>query len=355
MSNNVPSHTPTPNRPPIKERLKQSAFRASFRWQRVDYGWWLPLSSVAPLSWGLAMSRWRGWLNRHTNRDWIELSVGFAYIAQRAHAGYRQMYPEASETQIRAWVLGRYQTIAREEFEAQQAITGRLMQQYAEHQVAELAELAARRTPQRGLVILVPHLDNLFLTCVRLAQHLNAVHLVTSAVVEHPQIHTALRRFYRDKYAAYERLMQGGRFMHTSKAAKDFFYHALRQGEAVVILTDAPATVEASGCWMSWFGQQRKVPDGALKMATATGSEMVVVSSVWATTNRLAWSVSDIVDPGSSWADDTHSALAAYQTLFAFMEDCIRRKPQAWWAAHLMQDYPVAPTLLQIEQRSNIQ
>jgi lauroyl/myristoyl acyltransferase len=342
MSNDV--SPPPPNRPPIKERLKQLTFRASFRGQRVDYGVWLPLSSTAPLSWGLAMSRWRGWLNRHTHRDWIELSVGFAYIAQRAHAGYRQMCPEASEAQLQAWVLGRYQTIAREEFEAQQAITGRLMQQYAPPQVAELTALAARRAPQRGLVILVPHLDNLFLTCVRLAQHLNAVHLVTSAVVEHPQIHAALRRFYREKYAAYEGLMQGGRFMHTSKAAKDFFYHALRQGEAVVILTDAPATAEASGCWMSWFGQRRKVPDGALKMATATGSEMVAVSSVWATANRLAWSVSEMVDPGPSWADDkpTPAALAAYQTLFAFMEDCIRRKPQAWWAAHLMQDYPIA-------------
>jgi lauroyl/myristoyl acyltransferase len=329
----------------LKAWISQRWQRGLFRLQRLDYSVWLPLSSRLPLSWGLAMSRWRGWFNRYTNRDWIELSVGFAYIAQRAQAGYRQMFPEASDAQIAAWVLGRYQTIAREEFEAQQAMTGRLLTQYPQRQVAALADLAARRTPGRGLVVLLPHLDNLFFSCVSLAQHLNQVHLVTSAVVEHPQIHTALRQFYRDKYSAYEGLMQGGRFMHTSKAAKDFFYQALGRGEVVVILTDAPAPEQASGCWVSWFGQQRKVPDGALKMATETGSEMVVASSVWAGHQTLEWSVSDIVNPGPSEpTGHTPLALHAYQLLFGFMEHCIRRKPQAWWAAHLIPDYLLMPT-----------
>lgn len=329
----------------VQQRLTQLAFGAAFRLQWLDYTGWLPLSASLPLPLGLAMSRWRGWFNRYTHRDWVELSVGFPYIAQRAQAGYRVMFPQASDAQIAQWVLGRYQTIAREEFEAQRAINGCLWLQSAELKNTVLTDLAARRTPGRGLVILLPHMDNLFLSCVTLAQYLPKVHLVTSAVVEHPQIHPALRQFYCDKYAAYERLMQGGRFMHTSKAAKDFFYQALREGDAVVILCDSPAPAQASGCWVSWFGERRKVPDGALKMATATGSEMVAVSSTWAGADALTWQVSDLLDPGrSAWAvEPMPEAWQAYQTLFAFMEGCIRRKPQAWWAAHLMQDYVLAP------------
>jgi lauroyl/myristoyl acyltransferase len=322
----------------------QAAHRWSYRLQAVDYKGWLPLSAQLPLAAGLAMTRWRGWFNRYTHRDWIELSVGFPYIAERADVGYGLMCPEADAATRARWVLGRYQTIAREEFEAQQAIAGRLMRQYPDLHTPLLAQMAAQRTPGRGLVVLLPHLDNLFLSCVALAQHLPRVHLVTSAVVEHPQIHPALRQFYRDKYAAYEGLMQGGRFMHTSGEAKAFFYAALQRGEAVVILSDAPAPAEADGCWVPWFGAQRKVPSGALKMATATGSEMVVASSVWAGRGALTWTVSDIVDPGHTpWATTpTPLALHAYHLLFGFMEQCIRRKPPAWWAAHLMSDYIVA-------------
>lgn len=322
----------------------QAAHRLSYRLQAVDYQNWLPLSARMPLSVGLAMTRWRGWFNRYTHRDWIELSVGFPYIAQRADAGYGLMYPQANAAARACWVLGRYQTIAREEFEAQQAIAGRLMNQYPDLHTPLLADMAAQRTPGRGLVVLMPHLDNLFLSCVALAHHLPKVHLVTSSVVEHPQIHPALRQFYREKYTAYEGLMRGGRFMHTSREAKVFFYDALQRGETVVILTDAPASADAEGCWVQWFGMHRKVPSGALKMATSTGSEMVVVSSVWAGSNVLTWAVSDIVDPGHTPWESTPSLLAqrAYQFLFGFMEQCIRRKPQAWWAAHLMGDYQMA-------------
>lgn len=325
--------------------LERVGLRCSYQLQTLDYALWLPLSSRLPLTWGLAMSRWRGTLNRRWGRDWSELAQGLTYVADQSRMGYQQMYPQATPEQLDQGVLERYQAVAREEFEAQQAIAGRLLRQYPDLHSPALAALAHQRTKGRGLVILIPHMGNLFLHCVALAQHLPKVHLVTSNVVEHPGLHPALRRFYQRKYQAYEGLMQGGRFMHTSKAAKDFFYHALRQGEAVVILTDAPATAEASGCWVPWFGEQRKVPDGALKMATATGSEMVVASGVWADAHTLEWQVSDLTDPGRIAWDTQPTALAlhAYQSLFVFMEGCIRRRPQAWWAAHLMQNYLVAP------------
>lgn len=324
-------------------RIKKSIFSIAFHLQWFDYKVWLPLSTILPLPIGLAMSRWRGFFNRYTHRDWIELSVGFPYISKRAREGYRQIFYEATESQISKWVLGRYQTIAREEFEAQKAISGALVKNYKDHTVPILLDLKNRRTSGRGLVILLPHLDNLFLSCTILAKYLPKVHLITSSVVEHPQIHPVLRQFYREKYAAYEKLMRGGCFMHTSKAAKEFFYQALRRGEAVVILTDTPASKDANGCRVSWLGKQRKVPDGALKMATATGSEMVAVSSVWDGMDTLEWHMSDIVDPGTAeWTQEPPaSALEAYQLLFSFMEMRIRQKPQAWWAAHLIQDETV--------------
>ncbi|MEN9843309.1 MAG: hypothetical protein RLZZ612_1138 [Pseudomonadota bacterium] len=325
--------------------LQRLLLRCSYQLQTLDYGWWLPLSARLPWGWGLRMSQWRGKLNRRWGRDWSELAQGLTYVAQQSLIGYQQMYPQATAEQLEQGVVERYQAVAREELEAQQAIAGRLLAHYPHLHSPALAALAQQRTHGRGLVIVMPHMGNFFLHCVALAQHLPKVHLVTSGVVAHPGLHPSLRRFYARKFQAYQGLMRGGHFMHTSKAAKDFFYQALRQGEAVVILPDAPATAEASGCWVPWFGEHRKVPDGALKMATATGSEMVVASGLWADTHGLEWQVSDILDPGHiAWdVQPTPLALQTYQTVFAFMESAIRRRPQAWWAAHLLPDYLLAP------------
>lgn len=70
---------------------------------------------------------------------------------------------------------------------------------------------------------------------------------------------------------------------------------------------------------------------------------MVAVSSVWAQPGELDWRVSGVVDPGSPGPDGsvTEQALRCYQELFGFMESCVRAKPQGWWAAHLMPDFPV--------------
>lgn len=327
--------------------LSQSAFRASYRLQVVDYRVWLPASARLPLPVGLAMAQGRGWLNRRFGRDYIELTVGFPYVADRAFEGYRLMFPDADDETLTRWVSGRYQTIARAEFEDSLVISGRLGRAYPIETVPRLIELAARRQPGRGLVILLPHIDNPLLATTVLAQHLSRAHLMVAPVGEHPQIHPALRSFYREKFSSYEALMCGGRIKQTSSEAKTFFYAALERGEAVVVMTDAPAAAEASGCWVPWFGATRKVPSGALKMAMATGSEMVAVSSVWAPQpQRLAWSVSGVVDPGGGdWdLNAPAEAQAAYQDLFVFMEQCIRRKPQAWWAAHLMREYAVQAT-----------
>ncbi len=325
--------------------FSQVAFRWSYRMQVLDYRIWLPVSARMPLPVGLAMARWRGWLNRRWHRDWAELSVGFPYVAQRAFLGYGLMYPAADDETRALWVLGRYQTIAREEFEAQLAISGRLLRAYTDWPDSALADLAARRTPGRGLVVVAPHLDNSFLIGVALARCLSRVHFLVSSVVEHPKVHSSARRFFREKYAAYERLLQGGRYMYTSRETKAFVYAALQRGEAVVMLTDAPADTDSEGCWVPWFGASRKVPVGSLRMAMATGSEMVAMSCVWAAKQRLECSVSDVVDPGSSPWGPVAPAVAqeAYRRLFGFMESCIRRKPQGWLAVHLMGDYAVDP------------
>jgi len=319
-------------------RLGAWLFRLSFQLQWVDYALLIPLCASLPRALGLALSNIRGRFNLALKRDWIELSVGFPYIAERARAGYAEMFPRASASELDRLVLGRYLTIAREETEAQQAIIGRLDPHGL--QSALVASALAQRSPGRGLVVVVPHIDNLFLTCVALATHMPALHLVTSSVVDAPAIHVALRRFYRKKYAAYEGLMNGGQFRHTSGAAKEFFYNALARGEAVAILTDAPAPRESIGCWVPWFGRMRKVPDGALKMATETGSQMVGVSSTWADCGGLNWSCTSVLDPGAIFScEDGAQAITVYREIFGFLEGCVRANPAGWWAAHLMGDF----------------
>lgn len=308
--------------------------------QRYEYGWLLPLMARLPYGWARTVSDWRGAWNARESRDWTELAVGFRYLAKRAERGYQEVLCSFTPEQVSTLVGQRYQMIAREEYEGQLAINGSLLSKL-QLDTGPLKQMLAKRRPGRGLVVVMPHLDNLFVGLVGLAQCGVAVNLMTSDVVQDPRVHPSLRTFFARKYASYEGLMSGGRFMPVSAVGRKHFLEALGRSEIVAVMSDAPASPEGPGTWVQWFGKERKMANSALRMALETESELVAVACWQRRPGEVAWVCSDIEDPKLDCPPNGEVGSGAYRRLFAFIETAIRQAPGRWWAAHLLQDFEV--------------
>lgn len=326
----------------IRARVKNWLLGRDWRYavQGFDYGFVLPVIARLPLRMAYLLAHWRGAFNARFHRDWAELSLGFPYVSVRCATAFKEMYPDASTDQIERWVVERYQTVAREEMEGWLTIHGRIDRIYMN--VSPIQAALAKRTRERGLVILMSHFDNLFFGLVGVARCGVPVYLMTSDIVFDERVHPGLRRFFRVKYESYQKLINGGAFLPTGSHAKKTFYRVLGEGGVVVVVSDTPATDRADrGTWVQWMGKRRKMADSAVRMAIDTGSEMVGLRNRHAAPGTVTWEMSDLVDPKAFWhLGDAMAREAVYEPLYRFLEAGILKEPGRWWASHLLPDTP---------------
>ena len=298
----------------------------AWHWQGLDYGWGLPLLARLPLSWGAWLSRCRGYLNAKLGRDWAELSLGLSYVGERTAQAAQQLWPTQSANAI---VRERYVQVAREEWH------GMLIQKNRLHDLnlnlSHLREMLMQRDKGRGLVVLTAHFDSFIVGMLGLGLCGECTSVTTSNVYNNVRVHPAVQDFFDRKYRAGERHLSGGHFLHVETSTRSLL-KALRRHETVVVVADAPATAHGSGTWLSWLGAERKLADGALRMAKESGSQLCAMVCVTGTDGEIRWLCSEIHDPET----DPQSA----QKCFAHLEQAILSHPGHWWAAHLLNDYP---------------
>ncbi len=320
----------------IRRWLRPGTWR--YASQVLDYNIFLPLIASLPLPWAYRLSDWRGAFNARHARDWAELTLGFPYVGERCAAAFRHLRPDASETEIRQLVTQRYQMVARYELDGALAIAGRVKEWQMD--LTPVREALARRTPGRGMVVLISHHDSVFVGMLALARCGVPVHLMTSDIVFDPRVHPAYRRFIRAKYASYEKHMNGV-FQPSSSRGRATFYRALQQGGLVVVASETPAARSPDkGTWVSWLGRRRKMADSAVRMAIDTGSEMMAMQIRYVAPGRYVWSGSDLVDTQQfAHLPVAQAREQAYTPLFAFLEQGVKAAPGLWWAAHLFGDF----------------
>lgn len=323
----------------IARWLKPSTW--NYAAQRLDFGLVLPLIARLPLRWAYRVSNWRGAINARFARDWTELSVGSPFMGSRCAAAYRELFPQASDTEIQKLVVQRYQTTTREELVAVLAIQGRLDK--IDWDMDSFRQALAQRQAGRGLVVVVSHFDNFFLGMIGIARCGQPVHTMKSDIVQDPRVHPTLRKFFHVKYQRYEEAMGGVPFLTYGAAARDAFHRVLNQGGIVVMASDGPASQgEHKGTWVSWMGKQRKMADGAVRMAIDTGSQIVGMRSPYAKLGRVVAQWSEMIDPQDfHMHDPVRTRELIYAPIFAFLESGIRADPGLWWASHLLGDFEV--------------
>ena len=328
---------------PLPSSLTHWLRPATWRYaaQALDFGFVLPLMARLPLRWAYRVSDWRGAFNARYARDWTELSVGFPFMGKRCAAAYRELFPQASDAEIQKIVVQRYQTTSREELEAVLTIRGQLDK--IELDMASFQQALAQRKAGRGLVVVIGHFDNFFLGLIGIARCGQPVHTMKADIVQDPRVHPTLRKFFRVKYQRYEEEMGGVPFLTHGSAARETFHRVLRDGGIVAMATDGPASREEhKGTWVSWMGKQRKMADGAVRMAIDTGSQIVGMRSQHIEPGRVVGQWSDMIDPLDFQMHDAARARELiYAPIFAFLEAGIRAAPGRWWAGYLLGDFVV--------------
>lgn len=307
--------------------------------QGWDYGIFLPLMARLPLPLAYALSDLRGFLNARFSRDWAELALGFPYIAERSAQAYQEIHPLADDQVVRAWVIERYQTVAREELDGALVMAGRMNELKVD--LTPVQAVLAQRESGRGLVVALSHHDSFFVAMLALARCGVTAHLMISDVVFDERVHPKLRAFTRAKYDAYIREMNGGQFLSASAQTRAFFRDELLAGRVLMVVTDTPAEKRSDkGTWVQWLGRRRKMADGALRLAIETGSEMLAMRARHVGPGRQVWSCSSLI--GTSGPFELSGAAqreAIYAPLAKFLEHAIYADTGRWSAAHLLGEF----------------
>lgn len=318
----------------MTEPCSNLAPQARDRWTALDHRFLLPAISRLPNPWAQRLAIWRGHLHARFGRDWAELAVGSRYICERTRQAYAQIWP-ASDTQ--ALASERYATVSLEELESHWISSGQFLRRRLLLQ--PVRDLLARKPADRGLVIITAHFDNVLLGSLGPGLCGARTDVMTTRVVEDARVHPAVQAHFARKYRDATPHLAGGSFVHAETAGTRF-HRTLRQGGVVVVVADAPASdPKAPGVWVPWFGAQRRLASGALRIARATNSLMAAMLSVGAGSDTQHWMCHGPLDP---WQDNEERGEAAYCEIFHFMETVIRAHPGRWWGAHLLEDCPTA-------------
>lgn len=295
----------------------------SIRAQGPEYHWLLPALARLPDALAYRAARWRGIFNARHDRDWVSLSLGHRHVAHLAAEGFAEFLPPNA---VSGALLDRFETVAREEMEARALhIFG--LNHFAVETGDALARLAGRPR-HRGLVLITAHLETFVLGIAALASAGERIHAVMSNVSADPRVNNAVREHFRVKYAGLQRHLHGGS-LAAAETSMRHFYRALARGEIVVVLADAPAPPGVAGERVTWFGAERQLAQGALRLAQQSGSLLGAFACHHEGARRHSVHLSELHDAqlGSE---------QAYAQAFAFLEKHIRYRPGRWWASHLL-------------------
>ena len=298
---------------------------------RVDFGWFLPFIARMPLPMAYALSGVRGRINAMTGRDWRSMALGSRHIHRQSLAGY-ELLPEtgAADGKVR-WGRQRFESEARDEFEAGLVAAGRLNELSCEF-VPPMAEaLSAGRS--RGLVLLTPHFDSFYLGIAFLAQAMGSrVNSMSSAVARDPRVEPRVSQHFERKYRGLERYLNGGQVLDMEIGLRPF-YRMLEQSETLVVLADAPVLPNGVSMTVDFLGARRVLAGGALRMAQRTNSDLGGYVCRYKGQGRYEIEMCQIGPANDPQTIDQ---------IYKFFSEQILAQPGLWWAADMLPNLPPA-------------
>lgn len=311
----------------------RSAFWWMLRWaHKADYAWFLPAIARLPLPLAYALSGLRGRINAAIGRDWRSVALGLRrHIQRQSLAGYALLPGSASAKERERWGQQRFETEARDEFEARLVAARRLGELTCDFAPAGSEKQCANRS--RGLVLLTPHFDSFYLGIAFLAQATGArTNSMSSAVTRDPRVDPAVSQHFDRKYRGLEHYQHGGQVLDIEVGLRPF-YRMLADHETLVVLGDAPVLPNGASMAVDFLGGQRVIAGGALRLAQRTGSDLGGFVCRYLGPGRYVLEMCPI-----GRADDP----ATIDRIYRFFSEQILAQPGLWWAADMLPNMPAA-------------
>ena len=281
------------------------------QWIALDYGLLLPLLALLPLSLGRRLAGWRGLLYAKLKRDWRQFSFQNADLYLRTQQTLHQLLPEANDSVIKQAVARRYQIYSIEEWEAACLISGRDISSWPViYQGIEEIQALLQDNPR--MVFLSAHFGSCVLGSLLLQRLGIPILGMVSNTTEDQRIHPSIRYFFRKKYAAMARYLNGGKALNKEGNTSEFVRFLQHRG-AIVIFGDLPGHHQ-----QSFLGSPCGLASGPVKLAKIAHAPLIAfVCEFKNNSYYLRFSI-----PG--------------EDPYLFIDQAIRRNPSAWYAADLL-------------------
>ncbi|MBZ0092097.1 MAG: hypothetical protein K8F27_07745 [Sulfuricellaceae bacterium] len=287
----------------------------------------LPLAARLPFCAGERWAVWLGRLNYARDLDWRTVAVRIQHVAERSAKAMSLLLPDMSANTVRECVKERFISASREEWEAHLIMAGRAPSTACEFEGLE--QLQAHADAHTGVVLLTVHFDSVLMGVVQLGLAGIKLHLMTSSIVEDVRVLPVVRRYFKNKYHAMEQHLNGGRILHFETHLKHF-YAAVKNGESIVLLSDAPAASWDKALPIRFGGAVRAFVPGAVRIAESLKAPMAAFVCLHESPGRYRVVVSPVQYP------EPGKYLAAAQDMYRFLESYIQTYPGRWWAADLL-------------------
>jgi len=289
-------------------------------WIALDYQVVLPLLACLPLFLGRYLAAKRGQLYGYMEHDWRKFSFQDGAFHQRLEASLAQLLPEESKEEHQLAVIRRYQMQSLEEWEAACLIVGRDISTWpVRFEGLEEVQKALLDNPR--VVFLTAHFGSSILGTVLLQKLGLPVLGMSSDVVEMPCVHPSISAFYRKKYAAMGRYLNGGEILHREGNMMKFSRFLKNRG-IVVIVGDLPPDSHEKPTVRDFLGASRGFASGPVKLShLAKAAFRSFVCEYQSGEYVVRFSEPD-------------------EEPYGFVEKAIRANPSTWWAADLLTLYP---------------
>jgi len=272
-----------------------------------------------------------GYLCYRLDMDWRTVALKDHFVGRRTRLAIAEIAPELSQMDRESVVRKRFLNASQEELEGHWFAMGRTAACVCEFEGFD--SIREHMGRGQGLVLLTMHFDAALMGVVQLGLAGLKMNLMTSDVVEDARVAPCVQRYFQRKYAGIESYLNGGQAMHVESKLKRF-YSALKHGEGVVILGEAPTDQLADAAKIQLFGKRRAVAPGAFRLAEKTGCPLAAFICVRSGVGRykLIFGPIHFASP-----EIGHAANAGL--LFDFLSSQIRTDPAGWWAADQLPNF----------------
>lgn len=293
--------------------MSQTAF-CQRHWITLDYGFLLPLLARLPLCLGRYLAAWRGDMYAWLQRDWRQFSFKDDLLHQRTWQTLADLYPKANHAELKKHVRDRYRMQSIEELEAAWLMSRDIRSFSVVFEGIEAVQALLHKSPH--IVFVTGHFSSSLFAIALLGRLGVPILGMSSSIVDHPQVHPQIRRFFRRKYAAIGSYLGGG--VLDQEGNRQRFARYLQREGSLVIVGDLPATTNRHDNVQDFFGARRSLAAGPVKLAQLANTPIIAfVGEFKNNAYHVSFSAPD-------------------ENPYAFLAQHIRRRPSAWWAADVL-------------------